>query len=184
MFKTNIKLYKYNLDKIIEINNENNLSSSRRNVKNTNKFDSDTVEKIINEIIIKLELPENNGQDTAWLLVAAVLQLGGSNQKAGNSISYTVNNFTLTSQQLNNIVKKITKSGTNRQLARSISDNIAEIATHLNIPGDLHSQILLEHPDLTNYEKVWCSNFQTQNPNCPERVREWLVNNFKSRFNR
>ena len=36
----------------------------------------------------------------------------------------------------------------------------------------------------TYTEKVWCSNFQTQNPNCPENIKKWLVENFRSRFNR
>ncbi len=156
-------------------------SNSRRNVKNLNNFSTEIVEKIIENVITNLKLEES---ETAWILITGVLQLGGSNQKAGNSISFTLGAHTLTAQQLNNIIKKTTKNGTNRQLARSIADEVAQIATSLNIPGDLHSQMALEYPDISETDKVWCSNFQTQNPNCPDLVRDWLVKNYKSRFNK
>ena len=181
MYRTNLKLNKYDITKITELHQENSLANQGRNVRNSNKFSEETVQTILSEIISTLGIDQ---PEIAWILIIGVLQTGGSNQKAGNSISYTLNEFTLTSQQLNNIIKKITKNGTNRQLARSIADDIVDISISIDLPGDLHAQMLLEHPDLTNLEKVWCSNFQTQNPNCPDRVREWLVINYKSRFNR
>ena len=174
-------MHNIDFNKVTELYNANEASSSRRNVKNLNKFSTESVKKIIESIVVNLKLNED---ETAWILITGVLQLGGSNQKAGNSVSFTVSEYTLTSQQLNNAIKKITKNGTNRQLARSISNEVAQIALALNIPGDLHSQMALECPNLSETEKVWCSNFQTQNPNCPDNVREWLVANYKSRFNR
>lgn len=181
MFNTEKKLYNIDFNKVTELYNANEASSSRRNVKDLNKFSTEIVEKIIENVIINLRIDES---ETAWILITAVLQLGGSNQKAGNLISFTVNQHTLTAQQLNKIIRKTIKNGTNRQLARSIANEVAQIAISLNIPGDLHSQMSLEYPNLSDTEKVWCSNFQTQNPNCPDLVRDWLVKNYKSRFNR
>ena len=183
MHKTNYLFRNIDLTKIVQIYDKNNTSKTLKNVKNLNKFDDNTVDQIIELIILTVKIPAEE-KETAWILLTGVLQLGGSNQKAGNSISYTVGEYTLTSQQLTNNIKKVVKNGTNRQLARSVANDVATIAITLNIPGDLHSQMALEFPNMSDAEKVWCSNFQTQNPNCPDNVREWLVENYKSRFNR
>ena len=180
--KNTIKLnVNYDLNKIIELHNDLKKTTKKSNSKNLNKFTQKEVEQILDLITEKLTITDNN---ITLILVAGVLQLGGSNQKSGNAVSYNLGEYSLSSQQLNNFIKKIVKNGTNRQLARTIADEIAEIALAINIPGDLHTQMLLEYPNSSDIEKVWCSNFQTQNPNCPENVRKWLVENFRSRFNR
>jgi hypothetical protein len=176
--KHTIKLnINYDLNKIVTLHNYLKKSYS----KNLNKFTQKEVEQILDLITEKLTITDNN---ITLILVAGVLQLGGSNQKSGNAVTYNLGEYSLSSQQLNNFIKKIVKNGTNRQLARTIADEIAEIALAINIPGDLHTQMLLEYPNISDTEKAWCSNFQTQNPNCPENVRKWLVENFRSRFNR
>lgn len=183
MYRTNYLLREINLEKILKMYEKVHTSEPLKNVKNLNKFDDETVDQIIDSISLNLSIPVENKEIT-WILITGILQLGGSNQKAGNSISFRIGEYTLTSQQLSNNIKKIIKNGTNRQLARSIANEVATIAMTLNIPGDLHSQMALEFPNLTESEKVWCSNFQTQNPDCPDNVRQWLVENYKSRFNR
>jgi len=114
--------------------------------------------------------------------MTGLLQKGGSNSKAGSSINFSVGEYSLSSRQLNETIKKHSRIGTNRQMARIIADEVAEIALKLNIFGDLHNQMLLEYPNMTDQEKVWCSNFQTTNLKCPENVRKWLVMNYRSRF--
>lgn len=183
MHKTNYLFRNIDITKIVQIYDKNNISETLKNVKNLNKFDDNTVDQIIKLIILTLKIPTEE-KEIAWILLTGVLQLGGSNQKAGNSVSYRVGEYTLTSQQLTNNIKKVVKNGTSRQLARSVANDVATIAIALNLPGDLHSQMALEFPNMSDAEKVWCSNFQTQNPNCPDNVRKWLVENYKSRFNR
>ena len=171
----------YDLNKIAKLHDDLKKTTKKNNSKNLNKFTQEEVQKIIDLITEKLAITDSN---ITLILISGVLQIGGSNQKSGNAVSYNLGEYSLSSQQLNNFIKKVIKNGTNRQLARTIADEIAEIALTLNIPGDLHTQMLLESPNLSDIEKVWCSNFQTQNPNCPERVRKWLVENYRSRFNR
>ena len=141
----------------------------------------EAISQIISEIKkgLSLESPEH-----AWILVTGVLQRGGSNVKAGNTINFTFGGKTLSSKDLNNFIKKIEKTATNRQFARSAKETLAQVALELNIPGDLHRQMLLDHPNMSDAEKVWCSNFQTTNATCPDSVREWLVHNFKDRFSK
>ena len=180
--KSTIKLkINYDLKKIVKLHSELKNNTKKSNSKNLNKFTKEDVTKITNLITENLTITDEN---ITMILIAGVLQLGGSNQKAGNAVSYHLGEYSLSSQQLSNAIKKVTKNGTNRQLARTLADEIAEIAIVLNIPGDLYNQMLLEFPGLSEAEKSWCSNFQTQNPNCPENVRKWLVENFRSRFNR
>jgi hypothetical protein len=180
MFSTTKKLkMNFDLDKI------KTLAATAEGKKKTNRisniFDNEMVNQIIEDIKTKKFIETN---ETVWILVTGVLQRGGSNQKAGNAIKYDFGEDSLTSQELQKFVKTHQKNGTNRQLARSIANEIAKIALEFKIPGDLHAQMKFEYPNMTEDEAVWCSNFQTTNPNCPDTVREWLVDNYRSRFNR
>ena len=100
-----------------------------------------------------------------------MLQSGGTNKKAGNSVVFTYDDYSLAASELQTLIKKVKKNATNRQLARILANQIVEISIELNIAGDLAKQMRYEHPDLSEIEKIWCSNFQTTNSNCPERVR-------------
>jgi hypothetical protein len=48
--------------------------------------------------------------------------------------------------------------------------------------GNLARTMKLEMKNVTHEEAVWASDFQTYNPECPDRVRNWLVKNYRSRF--
>ena len=48
--------------------------------------------------------------------------------------------------------------------------------------GNLSRTIKLELKNLSKEDLVWASDFQTYNPNCPSRVKNWLVKNYKERF--
>jgi len=177
--KYTIKLLK------IQINHEI-LKEKNERFKNKKPTISSTLtEEICLKIIKEVENKKNlNSETETLILITGLLQRGGSNKSAGNSITYEFEGKTLTAQELQGIIKSIQKNATNRQLSRSLANEIAEIALSLGIEGDLANQMRYEVPDLTLEEAAWCSNFQTQNMNCPDRVRNWLVNNYKSRFNK
>ena len=40
----------------------------------------------------------------------------------------------------------------------------------------------IEKAQLTDEQRIWCSNFQTTNPSCPQEVREWLVKNYSGQI--
>jgi hypothetical protein len=63
-------------------------------------------------------------------------------------------------------------------------DEIYSIADLLGEEGDLASQMRLVYPNISKSEAIWCSNFQTTNPKCPDRVRQWLAQNYSNRFRR
>lgn len=177
MQKTNINLTTFDINEIVKIS-DGHKSSNEISI-TTNIFSPSDVEKIIKLISKDLKLENVN---LAWILVTGVLQRGGSNLKAGNAVVFNLGENSLSSQQLNRFIRQIVKNGTNRQLARTISNQIIEIAEIYELPGDLHAQMLIDYPNATMQEKIWCSNFQTQNSNCPDKIRQWLINDYRKRF--
>lgn len=148
-------------------------------IRTTTKITEETTNKIITKIQENLKLDNPN---IAWILVTGIMQRGGSNNQALNQVQFEYDGTILSAADLNKIIRSIDKKITPRQFARTNATLIAECAIELEIPGDLHAQMCLEYPDLSEVEKAWCSNFQTQNSDCPETVRMWLVENYYKRF--
>lgn len=115
-------------------------------------------------------------------LIAGLRQSGGTNRNAGSNVAYTLKGHTLNAQKFLRFCQAVVKGGTARQFARAMYNEIHEFTEALE-EGDLARQMRLDLPRLTKKEAVWCSNFQSENPNCPEIDRSWLVSNRKSRFN-
>lgn len=176
MFKTLFISSKYDLKKIQQMS----LSIKKKSYKAIIISEA-TIEKIIEQVKEKYKLCS---KEEALILITGVLQQGGSNKNAVNSVNFTYNKTTLSAKEFQNIIHKNEKSITNRQFARSIADDIAKVSLLLNIDGDLSNQMRYEYPNLTKEEAVWCSNFQTTNPNCPPKIRNWLVKNYRNRFSR
>jgi len=176
MSPTKILQSKYDLHKIQQIAND-----IKKNCKALNKIDETIIDKIIEEIRDKLKI---ESKEEALVLITGVLQKGGSNKNALNSVKFEHNNKVLSAQELQQVVNKIQKNLTNRQFAKAIANDIAKISLLLEIEGDLSNQIKYEYPNLSIQEAVWCSNFQTTNSDCPAKIRNWLVKNYRNRFNR
>lgn len=69
-----------------------------------------------------------------------------------------------------------------RQWARTNADLIQRICDHYGIEGDLAKKIARDRPEITHEEKIWLSNFQMDNPNCPENVRNLLMEHYRKLF--
>jgi hypothetical protein len=177
MKSTKINLIKYvpNLEKIADT-----MHTELSEIRVTNSLTDD----ICNQIIDKIKEKYSFTIEQTFVVIAGVLQRGGTNKSARSNTKFIMNGISFSAQDLQNIINTISKNSTNRQFARAMANEIAEIALTLSIEGDLANQMRFEYPDLSSTEAVWCSNFQTTNPNCPDRVRKWLVNNYKNRFNK
>lgn len=146
MFPTKALQSKYDLNKIQQI-----AINIKKNYKASNKIDEKITDKIIEEIKDRLKI---ESKEEALVLVTGVLQKGGSNKNALNSVKFEHNNKTLSAQELQQIVSKIQKNVTNRQFARAIANDIAKISLLLEIEGDLANQIKYEYPNLSIEEAV------------------------------
>lgn len=120
--------------------------------------------------------------EAAAVMVTGLVQRGGSNRNAGPNATYELNGKTLNANELQNIIHRIDKSATIRQFCRAMANDIADIAMIIEEEGDLAKQMKIQHSDLSMEEAAWCSNFQTKNPRCPKRTKEWLVENYNKRF--
>jgi hypothetical protein len=146
MFLTKILQSKYDLNKIQQI-----AINIKKNYKTSNKIDEKVTDKIIEETKDRLRI---ESKEEALVLITGVLQKGGSNKNALNSVTFEHNNKILSAQELQQIVNKIQKNTTNRQFARAIANDIAKISLLLEIEGDLSNQIKYEYPNLSIQEAV------------------------------
>ena len=82
-------------------------------------------------------------------------------------------------------MKKILKQNScnkaERKLARTLANEIKEIAEVLDVPGNLYAKIqkLNLNRKFTVEEKVWLSDFQSDNENCPIELRQLILETFR-----
>jgi hypothetical protein len=111
-------------------------------------------------------------------------QGGATSPKSPDDKKVFVNNISLSNRELKTSCKK--NGVTVRQFARGfkdgIIDNMMVLGWEFASPGNLSKQIQIDIPNLSKEELLWASDFQTYNERCPERVREWLLKNYKNRF--
>lgn len=170
---------------MLKINIEKLKTLEHKHLKNNPQLESKLTEKQCEHInnLLSDQLGIEDQTDLA-VLITLLLQKGGSNKNATNTISVDYKKYTLQASKLLEAIKTFKTNGTIRQYARGMADIIATVALELEIEGDLANQMRLQKPDITTEEAVWCSNFQTRNPKCPESVRKWLRENLESRFRR
>lgn len=176
MFKSFLLLAsKYNLFKIRQIA----ILSKKHYWKNIS-LNKIIVHKIIEETRKKINA---KSREEALIIIAGLMQKGGSNKNAVKRIHFTYINLTLSAREFEVILSKIVKDVTPWQFAWFIANDLAKVALILEIEGDLSNQIKYEYPSLPLKDLVWCSSFQTTNPRCPSKIRNWLVKNYRNRFN-
>jgi hypothetical protein len=71
-----------------------------------------------------------------------------------------------------------------RKLARALRKEAIKVAQTHDIEGNLAKRYKLENPDYQKQELYWVSDFQTfsEEPEMPEKVKEWLLINYNNRF--
>lgn len=151
-----------------------------KSIRITGMMERETCMKVLTTLEQKKNL--NGDINLAMALITGVVQNGGSNRNAGTNISFSIDNKSLNASELQNIIQTTEKNATTRQFCRTMADEIQEFAEMLKIEGDLAKQMRINYPKMSDEESIWCSNFQTTNPNCPESVRKWLVENYQKRF--
>lgn len=139
-------------------------------------------EEVLKEIKQTLKINDTDPaeMETTMALVSGLMQNGGSNRNAGPNVSYTLAGYTLSAADFQKFCRKKTSGGTARQFARTMANEIAKFAAILDEEGDLARQMRLDDPLLPRDLAVWCSNFQSENSQCPQIVRDWLVQKKKA----
>lgn len=118
-----------------------------------------------------------------FMATALLCQKGATSPRTPGSMKVTIGRHTFTTDMLRKScsAEKITT----RQFARGQKTHIANwlLSQGDSAPdGNLARTMALELKNITKAEAVWASDFQTYNPECPTRVRNWLVKNYRARF--
>lgn len=146
---------------------------------NSNIADPSTAKKVLLDIHKKIDSKDAN---ETIIATCGLLQKGGTSKAMNNSSSFTHGNAKVTKQVLHDSCQKY--KITARQLARTLASQIAEISISISLPGNQSKSYRLSNPDATPDELAWASDFQTFNSNCPEKVRNFLISNYVSRFSK
>jgi len=136
------------------------------------------VDKILTKIKENFKL-ENN--EEAASILAILFQQGGTARSCDGNMSIRIFDQDIKLAQIRKILKENSCNKGERRLARSLADTIQEVCLIMEIPGNLYNKI--QKKDLkrtfTMEEKVWLSDFQSDNENCPAELRKLILQTFK-----
>jgi hypothetical protein len=136
------------------------------------------VDKILTKIKENFKLANN---EEAASILAVLFQQGGTARSCDGNMSIRIFDQDIKLAQIRKILKENSCNKGERKLARSLADTIQEVCFIMEIPGNLYNKI--QKKDLkrtfTMEEKVWLSDFQSDNENCPAELRELILQTFK-----
>ena len=145
----------------------------------TSKLQRGTAEKILEEIKNQFEL---NNREEALVVIAILFQQGGTARSCDGNMSISIFDKEFKLADIRKILKQTSCNKGERKLARTLATEIFQVAETIEIPGNLYQKIqkqdLKQTFSLT--EKVWLSDFQSDNEDCPLELRELILSSFKS----
>lgn len=137
------------------------------------------VEEVLSEIAKKYSCD----RDEAVAILAVLFQQGGAARSCDGNMTVIVFGKTVKLAEVRKILKQMNCGKAERKLARSLANEIFEICKVLGIPGNLSNQI--QKSDLeasyTEEERVWMSDFQSNNEDCPKKLRTLILETFKKK---
>lgn len=115
----------------------------------------------------------------AFTGICIICQKGGTSKRAAGTIYANVDGVQIT---LEEIRKHLTRGISLRQWARTNASSIQVVSDKFSIAGDLAKIIARNHPDISLSDGIWLSNFQMDNLNCPENLRNYIREHFHNLF--
>jgi len=109
-----------------------------------------------------------------------LFQQGGTARSCDGNMNATFMEVTVKLAEVRKVLKENSCNKSERKLARSLANEIHEIASILEIPGNLYQKIQKQNLDttFTMDQKVWLSDFQSDNENCPVELRKLILETF------
>ena len=134
--------------------------------------------KIVDAIIDETGLEST---EQALILLAIIFQKGGTARQCDGNLEAEVQGKKLRLKTVRDCMRNMGLPRMERRLARSLATPIYEVCASLNIPGNLARAILNNETNVTDSDKAWMSDFQNDNEDCPERIRQLISNHFKNK---
>jgi len=144
----------------------------------TAKLPTGVTEAILKDIQKFYEL---ESREEAIVILAVLFQQGGTARSCDGNMSIVLFKKTCQLAEIRKILKQNSCNKAERKLARTLANEIKEIAEVLDVPGNLYTKIqkLNLNRKFTLEEKVWLSDFQSDNENCPIELRQLILETFR-----
>lgn len=118
----------------------------------------------------------------------ACLQAGGSSNNKRSNVKITIGEVVFESKRVNTCIVKNCKGFTPRQFAKCFANQIFAVAKKLDIMGNAYISLTRFYSSQMTEsiadEKFWCADFQIDNAQCPEYIREALRRRYTDKFRR
>jgi hypothetical protein len=113
-------------------------------------------------------------------VMTILFQSGGTAKGCDGNLTCSIFGQTIKLAYLRKALTEAKCKGMERKLARYLADEIAQISIAIKIPGNLTKKITRAHPEraFTQEESAWLSDFQVDNSNCPELLRNFISESF------
>lgn len=143
----------------------------------TSKLTKQPAETILNKL---LELKKLKERYEGIAILTLLFHQGGTARSCDGNLSVTIFDTNTKLAELRKIMKVENCNKSERKLARYFADEIHEVASLMEIPGNLYSKIQRLEPEkvFSVEEKAWLSDFQSDNPNCPAAIRKIIHSTF------
>lgn len=131
-------------------------------------------------------LKKNHGLENtneAIAVIASLLQQGGTARSCDGNLSSNLFNQNIKLSDLRRVLKSLSCNRSERKLARSLATSINQISAVLDIRGNLYSKITRTHTDVKfdKEDTYWMSDFQSDNPDCPQHIRSLIIETFQKK---
>lgn len=144
----------------------------------TSKLQRGKAELLLKKIQEELQL---NDPEEALAVVAILFQQGGTARSCDGNMSTVVFGKECKLADIRRVLSRNSCKKAERKLARTLADEIRDVCLLLEIPGNLCLKIQKNNIErvFTIEEKVWLSDFQSDNENCPTELRKLIMDTFK-----
>ena len=136
------------------------------------------------EIITKFAVQQNITHNQALVVIAILFQSGGTAKSCDGNLQCSAFGKTFKLAFLRKALTDSKCKGLERKLGRVLSNEIYQISSKLQIPGNLSQKIIRSHPErqFSAEESYWLSDFHAENlENCPEIIRGFITKSFEKR---
>lgn len=157
------------------IQEKNNYVTTR-----TSSLTRGIAEKILEQIKTQFEL---NDTGEALAILTLMFQQGGTARSCDGNMNIILFNKTIKLAEIRKILKALSFNRSERKLARTLANEIQEIALIMEVPGNLCHKIQKQDVErnFTIEEKTWLSDFQSDNEKCPTELRKLIQESFKKK---
>jgi hypothetical protein len=150
----------------------------------SSKLDDKTCDKILESYAKVIGI--TNGDDPkriALVGISILFQKGGTTRACDSNLCAKFNNYDFKLGSFRKVLNDLKLSKSERKFARNLGTKIGLIAVELDLPGNLSKKIPILNPyiEFSRTELAWMSDFQRDNPDCPEKIRSLIISTLNKR---